>query len=66
LVATQALARYHLLYSVRGDLLERMGRHEEAAAEFERAVTLATNEPERALLEERAAANRAQTSADEG
>jgi predicted RNA polymerase sigma factor len=64
-VATQALARYHLLYSVRGDLLERMGRHEEASAEFERAMTLATNEPERALLEERAAANRAQMSPDE-
>jgi RNA polymerase sigma factor (sigma-70 family) len=66
LVATQALARYHLLYSVRGDLLERLGRHEEAAAEFQHAMALATNEPERALLEQRAAANRAQTSSVEG
>jgi RNA polymerase sigma factor (sigma-70 family) len=62
LVGTGALERYHLLYSVRGDLLERLGRHDEAAAEFERAVALATNEPERALLEERVAASRAQGS----
>ena len=62
LVGTGALERYHLLYSVRGDLLERLGRHDEAAAEFEHAVVLATNEPERALLEERAAASRAQGS----
>jgi RNA polymerase sigma factor (sigma-70 family) len=62
LVGTGALDRYHLLYSVRGDLLERLGRHDEAAAEFERAVALATNEPERALLGERAAASRARAS----
>jgi predicted RNA polymerase sigma factor len=40
--------------------MERLGRHDEAAAEFERAMDLATNEPERALLGERAAASRAQ------
>jgi len=60
LVGSGALERYHLLYSVRGDLLERLGRHDEAAAEFERALALATNEPERALLGERAAASRVQ------
>jgi RNA polymerase sigma factor (sigma-70 family) len=58
LVGTGALDRYHLLYSVRGDLLERLGRHDEAAAEFEHAMARATNEPERALLGERAAASR--------
>jgi RNA polymerase sigma factor (sigma-70 family) len=63
LVGTGALDRYHLLYSVRGDLLERLGRHEEAAAEFERAISLATNEPERALLAVRAAESRACASA---
>jgi predicted RNA polymerase sigma factor len=62
LVGTGALERYHLLYSVRGDLLDRLGRHDEAAAEFERAMSLAANEPERALLGERAAASRARAS----
>jgi RNA polymerase sigma factor (sigma-70 family) len=45
-----ALARYHLLPSVRGDLLERAGRAVEARAEFRRAAELAGNERERALL----------------
>jgi RNA polymerase sigma factor (sigma-70 family) len=49
-----ALADYHLLPSVRGDLLARLGREEEAAAEFERAAELAGNERERALLLTRA------------
>ena len=49
-----ALAKYHLLPSVRGDLLERLGRHEEARAEFERAASMTQNERERALLRERA------------
>ena len=40
---TGTLERYHLLYSVRGDLLDRLGRGAEAAAEFERAASLATN-----------------------
>jgi RNA polymerase sigma-70 factor, ECF subfamily len=50
-----ALARYHLLPSVRGDLLEKLGRREEARAEFERAAELAGNDRERALLLGRAA-----------
>ena len=51
-----ALQRYHLLFSVRGDLLERLGRREEARAEFERAADLTHNARERALLLSRAAA----------
>ena len=50
LVATGTLERYHLLAGVRGDLLDRMGRHDEAADEFERAARLASNHAERALL----------------
>ncbi|MEU4064493.1 RNA polymerase sigma factor [Streptomyces wedmorensis] len=53
LAAEPALARYHLLPSVRGDLLARLGRAEEARAEFERAAELTRNESERALLRER-------------
>jgi RNA polymerase sigma factor (sigma-70 family) len=49
------LANYHLLPSVRGDLLEKSGRDEEASAEFQRAAELATNERERDLLLSRAA-----------
>nr|WP_223864913.1 RNA polymerase sigma factor [Streptomyces sp. 5-10] len=48
-----ALKDYHLLPSVRGDLLERLGRHEEARAEFARAAALTRNARERALLLER-------------
>jgi RNA polymerase sigma factor (sigma-70 family) len=48
------LAGYHLLPSVRGDLLERLGRQEEARAEFERAAGMAQNEAERTLLLRRA------------
>ena len=51
-----ALRAYHLLPSVRGDLLHRLGRRGEAGAEFARAASLARNGPERALLEARAAA----------
>ncbi|MER7520125.1 RNA polymerase sigma factor [Streptomyces sp. NPDC126499] len=54
LAAEPALARYHLLPSVRGDLLARLGRIDEARAEFERAAELTRNESERALLRERA------------
>jgi RNA polymerase sigma factor (sigma-70 family) len=50
-----ALRSYHLLPAVRGDLLRRLGRAAEARAEFERAASLAGNEPERALLRRRAA-----------
>jgi RNA polymerase sigma factor (sigma-70 family) len=49
-----ALATYHLLPSVRGDLLEKAGRHKEAAAEFKRAAELTENARERALLLSRA------------
>jgi predicted RNA polymerase sigma factor len=49
-----ALAGYHLLPSVRADLLAKLGRTEEAAAELARAAGLATNERERALLAARA------------
>ena len=51
----RALRDYHLLPSVRGDLLAKLGRTEEARAEFERAAALTQNERERALLRERAA-----------
>ncbi|MFD5620758.1 RNA polymerase sigma factor [Streptomyces yangpuensis] len=50
-----ALRAYHLLPSVRGDLLERLGRPREARAEFERAASLTRNEQERTLLLRRAA-----------
>jgi RNA polymerase sigma factor (sigma-70 family) len=50
-----ALARYHLLPSVRGDLLAKLGRAEEARAEFERAAEMTANERERTLLLARAA-----------
>jgi RNA polymerase sigma factor (sigma-70 family) len=48
------LNNYHLLPSVRGDLLARLGRHVEARAEFERAAGLTQNERERTLLLARA------------
>jgi RNA polymerase sigma factor (sigma-70 family) len=58
IVASGALERYHLLYSVRADLLDRLGRSGEAAGEWERAAGLASNSAERSLLEERAVASR--------
>jgi predicted RNA polymerase sigma factor len=45
-----ALSKYHLLPSVRADLLEKLGRMDEARAEFERAASMTKNERERALL----------------
>ena len=51
-----ALEHYHLLPSVRGDLLQKLGRFGEAQQEFERAAVLTQNERERALLRTRAAA----------
>ena len=51
-----ALRSYHLLPAVRGDLLYRLGRLDEARAEFERAASLTMNERERALMLDRAAA----------
>ncbi|MFE3633386.1 RNA polymerase sigma factor [Streptomyces sp. NPDC059168] len=55
LAAEPALRDYHLLPSVRADLLARLGRAAEARAEFERAASLTRNERERALLLRRAA-----------
>jgi RNA polymerase sigma factor (sigma-70 family) len=49
-----ALKNYHLLPSVRGDLLHKLGRHKEARAEFERAAALTRNARERTLLLNRA------------
>jgi predicted RNA polymerase sigma factor len=51
-----ALKGYHLLPSVRADLLAKLGRHAEAGAEFERAAGLTDNARERALLNARALA----------
>jgi RNA polymerase sigma factor (sigma-70 family) len=48
------LRNYHLLPSVRGDFLNRLGRHDEARAEFARAAELTQNEQEKALLLRRA------------
>jgi predicted RNA polymerase sigma factor len=55
LVEAASLRDYHLLPTVRGDLLEKLGRHAEALAEFERAIALAGNSRERQLLQSRAA-----------
>ncbi|MFL5427821.1 MAG: RNA polymerase sigma factor [Myxococcales bacterium] len=55
LTSEPSLARYHLLPSVRGDLLVKLGRFEEARAEFDRAASLTKNARERKLLLERAA-----------
>lgn len=46
----KSLRNYHWLPSVRGDLLARLGRNDEARTEFERAAALATNARERELL----------------
>lgn len=58
LAADPALARYHWLPSVRGDLLAKLGRHDEARAEFERAAAMTQNARERELLLVRAEAMR--------
>ena len=62
LLEEPSLAKYHLLPSVRGDLLAKLERHDEAAAEFERAASLTRNAREQNLLEERARASRALSS----
>jgi RNA polymerase sigma-70 factor, ECF subfamily len=59
LAGEPALAAYHLLPAVRGDLLERLGRRDEARTEFERAADLARNGREKAMLLDRAAAGTA-------
>jgi RNA polymerase sigma factor (sigma-70 family) len=56
LTGEPSLKNYHLLPSVRGDLLRKLGRVDEARAEFERAASLTRNTRERMLLLERAAA----------
>ncbi|MFD9126331.1 RNA polymerase sigma factor [Kitasatospora sp. NPDC059571] len=58
LAAEPALGTYYLLPSVRGDLLARLGRYAEAAAEFDRAAALTRNTRERGVLEARAAESR--------
>jgi RNA polymerase sigma factor (sigma-70 family) len=63
LVSEPSMRGYHLLPSVRGDLLMKLGRPGEARAEFERAATLARNTRERDLSAERA---RAAAAADAG
>jgi RNA polymerase sigma-70 factor (ECF subfamily) len=55
LTAEPSFKHYHLLPSVRGDLLARLGRFDEARAEFERAASLTQNTRERELLRKRAA-----------
>src|SRR5213079_2071601 len=56
LTSELSLKSYHLLPSVRGDLLAKLGRLDEARAEFERAAALTRNVRERELLLERARA----------
>jgi RNA polymerase sigma-70 factor, ECF subfamily len=56
LMGQASLKYYHLLPAVRGDLLEKLGRHDGARAEFERAALLTHNSRERALMRKRARA----------
>jgi predicted RNA polymerase sigma factor len=56
LTSEPSLQGYHLLPSVRGDLLAKLGRLEEAREEFERAASLTRNGRQRTLALERAAA----------
>jgi predicted RNA polymerase sigma factor len=53
LAGIAALAQYHLLPAVQGDLLEKLGRFDEAHVSFQRAADLAQNRAERELLRER-------------
>jgi RNA polymerase sigma factor (sigma-70 family) len=57
LLSDPIMKNYHLLPSVRGDLLARLNRHAEAAAEFERAASLTRNDREKNLLRARARAS---------
>jgi predicted RNA polymerase sigma factor len=61
LAADRTLSTYHLLSSVQGDLLMRLGRLDEARAAFERAAALTKNARERKLLLDRAAQTRLST-----
>jgi RNA polymerase sigma factor (sigma-70 family) len=56
LMQDPTLGHYHLLPAVRGDFLAKLGRRDEARAEFERAATLTQNSRERELMRERARA----------
>jgi len=58
LINEPSLKSYHLLPGVRGDLLAKLGRLDEAHSEFKRAASLTRNEQERELLLERASACR--------
>ena len=60
LLTDPLMRNYHLLPSVRGDLLARLGRHAEASAEFERAAAMTRNDREKVLLAERARSSAAQ------
>jgi RNA polymerase sigma-70 factor, ECF subfamily len=66
LAANPALAGYHLLPAVRGDLLDRLGRRSEAKAEFEHAAGLTRNAREREVLLGRAGACSRETEAAHG
>ena len=63
LVSHPMLQNYHFLPSVRGDLLSKLGRYDEARVEFERAASLTRNAAEQRLLLERAATSAGQSSA---
>jgi predicted RNA polymerase sigma factor len=65
LTTEPSLESYHLLPAVRGDLLDRLGRFDEARAEFERSAALARNARERELLLQRAAACGPESTASE-
>jgi RNA polymerase sigma factor (sigma-70 family) len=65
LAAEPSLHDYHLLPSVRGDLLMKLGRPDEARAEFERAAALTRNAPERELSAQRARAAAAEATRKE-
>jgi predicted RNA polymerase sigma factor len=56
LLSEPSLRAYHLLPAVRGDLFDKLGRRDEARAEFERAAALTRNAREQALLLRRATA----------
>jgi predicted RNA polymerase sigma factor len=58
LAGEPALAGYRLLPAARGELLERLGREEEARAEFARAAAMSSNSRERELLQARAEGRR--------
>ena len=58
LAARGELAGYHLLPAARADLLRRLGRHEEAATEYQRALSLCDNDAERRFLRRRLAETR--------